>query len=165
MKKKMLIVLAAALVISIPTYVGAMDRKMPKTQEPTKVERNQGITVNQLEINYIDESKAEEILGERYTSISQTKGYKVININNETYLYIGLGEKPTGGYGIEVTRLEDNEGILNVELNVISPKEGDMVTQVITYPHRILKLSFNPRQVNIKSNNTKDTFCEINLKP
>lgn len=170
MKKKSLIILAVLLIILVPTYVGAMNKKNPSNLdkpvnvEPQRNEGNKGITVNQLDILYVEEDKAQELLGEKYTNLRELKGYKVITVNNETYLYIGLGEKSTGGYGIEVTRLEDNEGILNVEVNVIQPKPGDMVTQVITYPHKILKLNFTPKEVNVKSSSPKDTFTDLNLK-
>lgn len=172
MKKKSLIILAVLLVILIPTYMGTISKEKKNNmekptstklqeKEPNSGEGNKGITVNKLEVVYVDPNKAEEILGSKYTSIKRLKGYKLITLNNETYLYIGLGRKSTGGYDLEVTHLEDNEGILNAEVNVREPKDTDIVTQAITYPHKILKLSFSPRKVNIKSMNTEDVFEEV----
>lgn len=170
MKKKSVIILAVLLVILIPTFVLNIGKEKNNMEKPTSTKlenkepergENQGITVNKLEVLYVNPSEAEKILGTSYTSIKRLKGYKLITVNNDVYLYIGLGKKNTGGYDLEVTHLEDNEGILNAEVNVREPKDTDIVTQAITYPHKVLKLSFSPRKVNIKSMNTEDTFEEV----
>ncbi|EQB89411.1 hypothetical protein J2Z44_002599 [Clostridium punense] len=170
MKKKSLIILVVLLVILIPTFVLIIGKEKNNMEKPTSTKlenkepergENQGITVNKLEVIYLNPSEAEKTLGTSYTSIKRLKGYKLITVNNEVYLYIGLGKKNTGGYTLEVVNLEDSEGILNVQVNIQQPKEGDIVTQAITYPHKVLKLNFMPTKVNIKSMNTEDTFEEV----
>jgi PrcB C-terminal len=167
MKKNFIIVLLILSVILIPGCAGKINKEKtdntnkPVSAEPQKGGDNKGITVNKLEVVYVEKDKAEELLGSKYTSINKLKGYKLINANNETYLYIGLGEKSTGGYDLQVVGLEDNEGILNVQVKVIQPGPEDIVTQVITYPHKVLKINFMPREVNIKSINTGETFQEV----
>lgn len=170
MKKKSLVILVVLLVILIPTFVLIIGKEKNSMEKPTSTKlenkspekgEGKGITVNKLEVVYVDLTEAQKILGTKYTSIKRQKGYKLITVNNDSYLYIGLGKKNTGGYDLEVVSLEDNEGVLNVQVNVKQPKEGDIVTQAITYPHKVLKLNFMPRKVNIKSMNTEDTFEEV----
>lgn len=51
---------------------------------------------------------------------------------------VAFGEKPTGGYEVkpgEVTFAEPNK--LQFEAVIVEPAPGEMVTQVITYPHII----------------------------
>jgi hypothetical protein len=56
------------------------------------------------------------------------------------YLYIGLGRRPTGGYGIAIQDIKrENEGLI-ITYKEIKPAEGAMVTQAITYPWIVIKV-------------------------
>ncbi|AEH51418.1 protease complex subunit PrcB family protein [Pseudothermotoga thermarum] len=50
------------------------------------------------------------------------------------FVVISAGEKPTGGYSIEVDSVLVEEGKIIIKAHVVSPKPTDMVTQVFTYP-------------------------------
>ncbi len=45
-----------------------------------------------------------------------------------------FGEKPTGGYGIEITQVSLRGSTLTVEAGVTVPPKDAMVTQALTYP-------------------------------
>ena len=45
-----------------------------------------------------------------------------------------LGEKPTGGYRIEITQVSLHGSALTVEVRVTVPPKDAMVTQALTYP-------------------------------
>jgi len=62
-------------------------------------------------------------------------------ISGEAILIIEAGEKPTGGYNIEirsVSLLEDNTIEVTAELQL--PGSGDFVTQAFTYPNKAIKI-------------------------
>lgn len=158
MKNLMILLL---ITVALPTGVNMSMQQTSIDKVIPKVEQSQGITVNKLKVDYVSKEKAEEILENQLIDVKETAGYKLITLNDEIYLYIGLGEKSTGGYDLEVTYMEDNEGILNMEVKIVEPKAEDMVSQVINYPSRILKLNFAPIKVNIKSNMKEMSFKEI----
>jgi hypothetical protein len=53
----------------------------------------------------------------------------------ELYLLVTYGEKPTGGYAVEITNISAAEGTLFVTVLFTEPDEEEMVTQALTYPY------------------------------
>lgn len=51
------------------------------------------------------------------------------------------GEKPTGGYSIKVTSVEDIEGITKITAAETEPGENVLVTQALTYPVSLVKFT------------------------
>lgn len=51
------------------------------------------------------------------------------------YLLVTYGEKPTGGYTVEITDITEQEGKIVVTANFTEPGEDEMVTQALTYPY------------------------------
>ncbi len=51
------------------------------------------------------------------------------------YLLVTYGEKPTGGYGVEITdiAMQDEQVVVTAEFT--EPAEDEMVTQALTYPY------------------------------
>jgi hypothetical protein len=76
------------------------------------------------------------------------KGYHIRKVSDPDihyYIIICSGEKNTGGYGIDVTRIEmEDDDTLIIEAAETSPAEGDIVTQAFTYPQCIIELSRMP---------------------
>src|SRR5699024_1964521 len=65
---------------------------------------------------------------------------KVFNIDGKTYVIITLGQKPTGGHGVDITQIaEDTDETVTVSYEETEPGRNDAVTQVITYPLAIAK--------------------------
>jgi len=56
------------------------------------------------------------------------------------YLLVTYGEKPTGGYDVEITGITEEEGKLVVTANFTEPGEDEMVTQALTYPYDLAML-------------------------
>lgn len=56
------------------------------------------------------------------------------------YLLITYGEKPTGGYDVEITNLVTEEDKLVVTAHFTEPGEDDIVTQALTYPYDLAML-------------------------
>ncbi len=51
------------------------------------------------------------------------------------YLLVTYGEKPTGGYDVEITDISEEDGKLVVTAEFTEPGEDDVVTQALTYPY------------------------------
>ena len=56
------------------------------------------------------------------------------------YLLVTYGEKPTGGYSVEITDIKEEEGKLIVTAYFTKPGEDEMVTQALTYPYDLAML-------------------------
>lgn len=56
------------------------------------------------------------------------------------YLLVTYGEKPTGGYNVEITDITEGEGKLVVTADFTEPGEDEMVTQALTYPYDLAML-------------------------
>lgn len=56
------------------------------------------------------------------------------------YLLVTYGEKPTGGYVVEITDITEKEGKLVVTAHFTEPGEDEMVTQALTYPYDLAML-------------------------
>ena len=54
------------------------------------------------------------------------------------YVLITEGMKPTGGYGVEVEEVLEEDGELKVLIRSYGPEEGQMVTQALTYPYDLI---------------------------
>lgn len=50
------------------------------------------------------------------------------------YILVTYGEKPTGGYRVDISKIAEEDGSLNVTVNFSDPGEEN-VTQVFTYPY------------------------------
>lgn len=56
------------------------------------------------------------------------------------YLLVTYGEKPTGGYDVEITEIVEAEDKLSVTVEFTEPGEDEMVTQALTYPYDLAML-------------------------
>lgn len=92
------------------------------------------VTVNQEAIN------DNELLLNLYNENCKTKGIYSLIDGDYIYVLVSAGEKPTGGYNLEVksiTEVTPGTAYLYAELN--SPEEGSVVTQALTYPSAMVK--------------------------
>ncbi|MBN2219680.1 MAG: protease complex subunit PrcB family protein [Kosmotogaceae bacterium] len=74
--------------------------------------------------------------------VVEEKGFRETSvISGEPVLVIQAGEKPTGGYEIEVTSvLLIETRIIEVYATLRSPSSGEFVTQAFTYPRKAFKI-------------------------
>lgn len=66
------------------------------------------------------------------------------------YIYIGWGEKPTGGYNVEVSEVNKRSGELIVTATFRAPTPGQMVIQMITHPFDLIAIEKKDAQVRIE---------------
>jgi hypothetical protein len=84
------------------------------------------------------------------------RGRQSIDFSKQTVAAIFAGQKPTGGYAVQVTKVIDESrpgpptrGVLHYRL--VSPPPDALVTQVLTYPYVVIRIDkkfdeieFNP---------------------
>jgi len=70
-----------------------------------------------------------------------------IDFEKYTVVAVFMGQKPTGGYGIEITKVEENEKNIVVTVKQTSPLEGSMVTEVLTSPAHIVKIKKTDKEI------------------
>ena len=112
----------------------------------------QGITVNKIQF---------EVLKDLPPQVKQPlteKGYQVIKSNDKYIIVISSGEKRTGGYSINVTQVEDNEGKTIITVNERNPVQGEITTQVITYPVVAIQIGNNISPDFVVKNSKGETF-------
>jgi len=64
-------------------------------------------------------------------------GYSKI-YEDQRYILVAYGERPTGGYSVEITSIEKKEEEIIVTAHFTAPEEGEPVTQAITYPYDLV---------------------------
>ena len=71
----------------------------------------------------------------------KTPGIRFKNVDNKTYILISAGEKPTGGYSINLESVTMvAPGSIYLTAQVISPPPDMMVTQALTYPYILIEI-------------------------
>ena len=75
-------------------------------------------------------------------------------------LTIAMGERPTGGYSINIRKIKIKEYSVTIYVTEKAPFEGEIVNEAITYP--IIKLKFNtaPSIEEIINSDTDETYPE-----
>lgn len=63
-----------------------------------------------------------------------------VDFGREMVVGIFLGERPTGGYEIEITKVERGDAGLRIHYRSKNPDPGAMVTQARTQPYHVIRL-------------------------
>lgn len=102
---------------------------------------NQALAYNELAFEVLENDQGlPENMTESIGSIRVFEGFAYFKAEDEYVVFIGMGKKPTGGYGIEVKTVEDIEGLTKITVEEKSPQNGDVVTQALTYPYVLVKI-------------------------
>ncbi|MGM0369285.1 MAG: protease complex subunit PrcB family protein [Bacillota bacterium] len=64
-----------------------------------------------------------------------------LSLNDGLAVYITLGQRSTGGYAIQIREIRKTEQTLIVTLKAVAPKPDQIVTQAITHPYDLVRLS------------------------
>lgn len=94
-------------------------------------------------------------------TLDNEKGAYVYQHPDYTFIKINAGEKPTGGYSLSFDKLTEKEYPVEIMVELTEPKEGELVTEALTYPSLILKIdSQQVTQYEIKSVDGKEYKVE-----
>ncbi len=81
-------------------------------------------------------------LWQKHVSIqSNSPPPPAMDFSNELIIAVFLGEKPTGGYEIEITSAQRSDSILTVSFIEKRPKPGGMQIQALTQPFHIARVA------------------------
>lgn len=133
MKNKKIVTTLLCLLTSAVS-VTAFAQTNYKTLETSK--QINPIICNKIDFEIINQESLPSQLKDSLNQCKKQKGFKFYENQSDGYIYISIfaGEKPTGGYGIKVLSVEDNEGKTNILVKEIVPSPNAIVTQALTYP-------------------------------
>ena len=97
--------------------------------------------------------------------LEDRRGYYVFTpreyaTGEDTYLFISSGEKPTGGYTLDLDSAVLVDGMLEIVVQEKEPAADEGVIQVITYPRLILKIGDEYQGFHIM-NDKNESFAAI----
>lgn len=69
------------------------------------------------------------------------EGYELVTTDEGTYVVVYLGERNSGGYGVEVSAVYIVNDEMLVDAQEIAPGKDAMVTMAITYPYTVVKVT------------------------
>lgn len=90
---------------------------------------------------YIDSASDLDKLGRLPSGNLAMKKLRMVDLEKEHLVLVGLGQKPTGGYGLTLASAEIADDVLELILEVRSPARGAMVPQALTTPCAIIAIS------------------------
>lgn len=108
--------------------------------------------------NYIIRSNQEwlDLLGKNIDKIDSVLLSLPVDFKNEMIFAIFQGEKPTGGYSIEITKIIENKDNTEVFVKETSPGVNCMVTKSLISPFHIVKLQKIDKEVVFKIEKAND---------
>ncbi|ADL08714.1 protease complex subunit PrcB family protein [Thermosediminibacter oceani] len=121
-----------------------------EAQEPATVEPVMGdikfevIAENSVEFQ---ELLKDETFRKWYDEKKKIEGFHAFDGKGKKYILVSAGEKPTGGYSVEVLSVTGRQDDLYLQGRVKAPAKDQMVTQVITYPSVLISVPVDERQV------------------
>ncbi len=68
----------------------------------------------------------------------------------DNIIILSWGEKPTGGYSIDIEDIKLEDGELSVYYRLSSPAPGEAVTQAITYPEDSAEIPGDYEEIHLK---------------
>lgn len=99
--------------------------------------------------------------GDSYNSQYKQRGYYVNASDNKYQYIICSGERSTGGYGIEITRIDTLDiGTVIVTVEETTPAPDEVVTEAFTYPNCSITFSYEPPDgIIIKNSSGTEYEC------
>lgn len=149
MKKntKMILVCVILVLIGIGAYLG-YSKYTASQQEALK-------TAQDIHYEVLDESVLQEDIMKRWVDENKLNGdVSFTNDDKFTYILISGGKQETTGYGINLKKLNGELKKIVVDYSVIAPVNNVNVEKTESYPHMIIRLPKDSR--NIEGNLIKE---------
>lgn len=121
-----------------PEAVPEQEENNETTEPPNPEETDE--TEGQDEAD-VDSSTADQLPEDIQAWIESSKQYlqgQTKSVNGKLYILVTYGEKPTGGYTVEITDTEVKEDELLVTAEFTEPGPDEIVTQALTYPYDLV---------------------------
>lgn len=66
------------------------------------------------------------------------------------YVVVGYGEQKSGGFSIQVNEFYETANAIYIDTTLLGPKEGDVVTEALTYPYVVIKTEYIDKPIVYK---------------
>lgn len=103
--------------------------------------------VADIEFTVVEEREIPEGLKVKIDEKKQTAFKITYKDDDDLYIAVGYGERPTGGYSIAVNDLYLGKNAIHITTSLIGPSKDETVTQVLTYPYIVVKTAFREEAV------------------
>jgi uncharacterized protein YcfJ len=125
----------------------------------------QGITTNKMPYEVVsDISTLPNDIQSNIYSLRESRGYYFVKNGDNGYIFTILsGQRNTGGYGINVTSVEDVEGITTITVEETAPKADQIVNMMVTYPSITLSLKNVNERIKVINTNGEE-FSSLSIK-
>lgn len=99
--------------------------------------------------------------GDSYATQYKQRGYYINDVDNKYQYIICSGEHSTGGYGIEITRIDTLDvGTVIITVEETTPSPDEAVTEAFTYPNCSITFSYEPPEgIRIKNSTGTEYEC------
>ncbi len=94
-----------------------------------------------------------------YSTRSPKPSLPKIDFTQSIIIGVFLGQRNTGGYSIEITKVLETEKNIEVLVEETSPGEGCMVSMALTYPMHIIKIQKVDKEIEFKPEKIKGESC------
>lgn len=128
MKKLLYLIFAASLFSIIPGCGFTKDSSS-----------SDGLPKSNVKYQIVNESSIPKSINYKINIFKSKRGYYVFKDDN--CILISSGKKNTGGYKININSVENTNGNFKIVVEEITPSPNAIVTQVITYPHILIKVT------------------------
>lgn len=71
-------------------------------------------------------------------------------VEGYTYIAVGYGEQPTGGYSIRVDEMYQTDNSVGIHTTLVGPSAGEAVNKMATYPYIVVKIQATDKNVNFE---------------
>ena len=103
-----------------------------------------------MEYKLIEIEQAPEEIQEWIENNKHLETYMTFHTEEKTYVVIMRGEMMTGGYGIEVLRVDETDDHILIAVQYINPLPDQMGIQMISYPYVIIELDPTDKEIIIE---------------
>ena len=93
----------------------------------------------------------EQEFADIWQDIDAARSLPEIDFEEEMVIAVFMGEKPTGGYSIEIDSIYEYPDRIVVNVVETEPDPDDMTTQALTYPYHIVTTANTEREVKFES--------------
>lgn len=109
--------------------------------------------------NSVITTQAEWMPISKKVALERSAPLPAVDFNKEMLIAVFQGEKSTGGYGIEITKIIENENNIEVFVKEAEPEPKCIVSQAFTRPYHIIKVKKSDKEVLFKTE-TVVTKCD-----
>jgi hypothetical protein len=107
----------------------------PESQDFTTISRGQTSSISdQKHLVIRDEQGLKDI----WQQIDDARGLPEIDFENNMVIAVFMGERPTGGYGIEIESIDAYADRITVNIVETEPGPDELTTQALAYPYHIV---------------------------